>query len=536
MAYFKDLREYVKAVEGIGKLVRIKRKINKDTELQPLMRLQYRGLPPEERKAFLFENVTDSKGKNYHIPVVLGALAATRELYAFGMGCTVDQIWEKWAKVQTNLIKPVVVKNGPVHEEVHVGKGLLEHGGLEEFPIPISTPGFDASPYITSPYWVSKDPDTGVPNLGTYRAQVKSPVRTGMFCSSANKHLALHMAKIKKTGKPLEAAIVIGGPPSLGYVGVAAVPYGLDEFAVCSAIAGEPLELVKCQTVDLEVPAYAEIVIEGTIPTDEQEPEGPFGEALGYVGHREYTPYFNVTCITHRKNPLYQGFFSQYPPSESSVIRGTGREGALYQHLKNASKQPWIRGVACHESTGSSGLIVIQVAKTEQANIWQTLEEAQRWVYGNSASTKLLVAVDEDISIRDADSVNWALSFRMQPHRDCRIVETPARALMDHSVLPPEDLAKGNIGDKNALKYSRLLLNATMKWAYPPVSLPKKEFMDRALQIWKEEKLPPLKLKEPWWGYSLGFWPAEDDEDAALAVRGDYKIVGEKLAKQRRKV
>jgi 4-hydroxy-3-polyprenylbenzoate decarboxylase len=107
---------------------------------------------------------------------------------------------------------------------------------------------------------------------------------------------------------------------------------------------------------------------------------------------------------------------------------------------------------------------------------------------------------------------------------------------MDHSVLPPEDLAKGNIGDKNALKYSRLLLNATMKWAYPPVSLPKKEFMDRALQIWKEEKLPPLKLKEPWWGYSLGFWPAEDDEDAALAVRGDYKIVGEKLAKQRRKV
>lgn len=536
MAYYKDLREYLRVLADKGKLIRIKREINKDTELQPLVRLQYRGMAAEERKAFLFDNIVDSQGKRYNIPVVLGALAANREIYALGMGCRVDEIPDKWAEVQTNLIEPVVIDNGPVHEEIHVGSGLLAHGGLEEFPIPIATPGYDAGPYITAPYWVSKDPDTGIPNVGTYRAQVKSPTRTGVFLSSANKHLARHMAKLKKTGKPLEAAIVIGGPPSLGYVSVTAVPYGMNELAVCGAIAGAPLELVKCKTVGLEVPAYAEIVIEGTIPTDEVEPEGPFGEALGYVGHREYAPYFNVTAITHRRNPVYQGFFSQYPPSESSVIRGTGREGALYRHLKKACAQPWVLEVVCHESTGSSGLIALKVAKTEPANIWQTLDEAEKWVSVNSASTKLVVAVDEDINIRDADAINWALSFRMQPHRDCRIVVGTAKALMDPSVLSPEEASQRDARSEKVPQYSRLLMNATIQWSYPPVSLPKKEFMERALKIWAEEKLPPLKLKEPWWGYNLGYWPAEDDENASLAVRGEYRVVGDRIAKQRRKV
>lgn len=537
MAYYKDLRQYLKALEDKGKLIRIKRLLNKDTELQPLVRVQYRGLPPEERKAFLFENVTDSKGRKYNIPVVLGALAANREIYAFGMGCDLDRIHDVWAKVQSNPIEPVVVSSGPVQEEVHMGESLLEHGGLDEFPITISTPGYDAGPYITSPYWVSKDPETGIPNLGTYRAHVKSPTRTGIYMSSANKHLARHMQKLKKAGKSyLDAAIVIGGPPSLGYVSVTAIPFQLSEFAVAGAIAGEPLELVQCRTVDLEVPAYAEIVIEGKIPINETEPEGPFGEALGFVGHRGYAPYFNVTGITHRRRPIYQGFFSQFPPSESSVIRGTGREGALYKYLKTDCGHSWVAKVACLEPTGSTGLIAIEVTKTEQANIWKTLEEAEKWVAGNSASTKMLVAVDSDINIRDADSITWALSFRMQPHRDCRIVPGTTKAFTDHSVVAPEDLAKGNIGDRNVLVYSRLLLNATLKWPYPPISLPKKEFMERALQIWKEEKLPPVKLQEPWCGYSLGFWTDEEEQDAALAIRGDYQAVGDKLAKRRKKV
>lgn len=120
MGYPKDLREYLQLLEEKDKLIRIKREINKDTELYPLVKLQFRGLPKEERKAFLFENVVDAKGKKYKIPVVICALGASREIYALGMNCDPDKILDKWAEVQLHPIEPVVVDHGPVHEEIHI--------------------------------------------------------------------------------------------------------------------------------------------------------------------------------------------------------------------------------------------------------------------------------------------------------------------------------------------------------------------------------------------------------------------------------
>ncbi len=530
MAYYKDLREYIKVLEEKGKLVRIKREINKDTELHPLVRCQFRGLPEEERKAFLFENVIDSKGQRYKIPVLLCALGASREIYSIGMRCDVDEIPAKWAEAQLNPIRPIIISDGPIHEEVHIGDGLLEHGGLEEFPIPISTPGFDVAPFFTSPYWVSKDPETGIRNVGTYRAHVKSPTRTGVFFGGAYQHFARHLAISRKMGRRShEAAIIIGGPPSVGYVSVSKIEYGLDEFACAGGIAGEPLELVKCKTVDLEVPAYAEIVIEGTVSVDEVEPEAPFGESHGYMGQRENMPYFTVKCITHRKNPIFQGFLSQFPPSESSMIRGIGHEVTLYKYLRYDCKQSWVREVAFVESTGSH-TSVIKVAKTEQTNVWETLNKA------SGRGGKVIVAVDEDIDIRDDGAVNWAIYDRVQPHRDCRIDTGPGGGFMDQSLLPPGEAAKRDVRYLDMPTASRLLINATMKWPYMPVALPKKEFMEKALQIWGEVGLPQLKLKQPWYGYELGYWPPEQDEQAMMAVRGDYKLVGDILAKQRKKV
>ncbi|MFC1869695.1 hypothetical protein ACFLYE_00305 [Chloroflexota bacterium] len=243
-----------------------------------------------------------------------------------------------------------------------------------------------------------------------------------------------------------------------------------------------------------------------------------------------------VICITHRKNPMLQGFFSQFIPSESSVMKAVGREGAFLKYLKADCQQPWVLAVACHESTGATGLVVFRIAKTEQANVWKTLDEALKWASINLITNKMLVAVDEDIDVRDADSINWVLCTRMQPHRDCRIVEGPAKGFVDPSVLPQEEVEKVDMLDENRPTSSRLLVNATCKFPYPPLALPKKEFMERALQIWEEEKLPSMKLKEPWWGHNLGYWPDEEDEDARLAVRGDYNLVGEKMAKRRKKI
>jgi len=155
MAYHKDLREYIAVLRAQGTLYTIEREINKDTELQPLVRRQFRGLPEKERKPFLFQNVTDVKGRKYNGSVLVGAHAASRQIYALAMGCKPEEIMARWTEAQINPVKPRLVAQSPCQEEIHMGETLLQHGGLEEFPIPISTPGFDNAPYFTAANWVS---------------------------------------------------------------------------------------------------------------------------------------------------------------------------------------------------------------------------------------------------------------------------------------------------------------------------------------------------------------------------------------------
>ncbi len=526
MSYYKDLREHIKALEANNKLVRIKREINKDTELMPLVRWQFRGLPEEERKAFLFENVVDVKGKRYDIPVLVASHAASRQVYAIGMMCEPDEITDKWAEAQLHPIKPKIVKSGPVHEVVHLGNNLLEHGGMEEIPVPISTPGFDNAPYLTCANWVTKDPETGVINIGNYRGMIKSKTRVGCYFGES-RDMRIHWEKCQQMRKPLPAAIVIGASPAIGFTAVTRLPYGVDEYTVAGGIAGEPIELVKCQTVDIEVPATAEIVIEGELPTDFMERDAPFGEFTGYMGVSGAGHYFNVTCITHRRNPIYNAFISQFPPSESSKIKGIGDEASLYKFLRYECGLPVVN-VALHESSGSYNYCVIQMKKSHPAQPWQALYGAVAHTVGGN---KITVVVDEDIDPRDADAVNWALSFRIMPHRDIRFTQGKSMAL-DFSGFQPGE-AQPCPGYPGITGYSTLLIDATRKWDYPPVSLPKRQFMERARQIWEEEGLPKLNPKQPWYGYSLGYWTEENKEEAELALEGEHYQTGEKLARQR---
>lgn len=536
MGYYRDLREYIEALEKQNQLVRIKRPINKDTQLHPLARLQFRGLPEEERKAFLFENVLDSRGRKFDISVIVCALAGSTRIYSIGMMCEPEEIMEKWSQAQLHPIEPKVVNAGPAQEEVHRGDRLLEHGGLDEFPIPISTPGYDIAPYITSPYWVTKDPDTGIHNVGTYRAQIKSPLRTGIMIATTRKDIAVHWTRCKEKDKPLEAAIVVGASPAIGYTSVARLPYGVSEYSVAGGIAGEPLQLVRCKSVDLYVPAYAEIVIEGEICTHELEPEGPFGEALGYMARTSMMPYFTVKCITHRENPIWHAFLSQFPCSESSKLRQIAREAAIYKFLKHDQKISNAISVAAHESTGSAGLVVIQMKKPQQVEVEQVLEAMKKWFPIYNHNGKTLVVVDEDINPWDADAVNWAISYRVQPHRDCHVHIYTPKAFMDYSLMPPKGRDDLDVRYEHLPEASLLFINATIKWPYPPVSLPKREFMEEVIRLWQEEKLPSLKLREPWWGYNLGAWSMEEEEQATMATRGEYYRSGEILAQRRKKI
>jgi 4-hydroxy-3-polyprenylbenzoate decarboxylase len=523
--YYRDVREHLKALEERGKLTRISREINKDTELMPLVRWQFRGLEEKDRKAFLFEKVVDVKGRRYTMPVSVGTLAASTEIYSVGLMCRPEEIHERWTQAQLNPIPPVSVRSGPVHEVIWQGKDLLDGHGLDMIPVPISTPGFDNAPYLTSANWVTKDPETGIYNIGNYRGQIKAPNRTGGLF--AGQHMGQHWRKCMSRGVPLQAAIVIGVIPSIAYSATAKIPYDFDEYRLAGGLAGEPIELAKCVTVDLEVPATAELVIEGIISTDAVEPEGPFGEYPGYIGHRGVAPFMEVTCIAHRRDAIYTTIMSQFPPSESSKIKHTGTEKIIHKFLRYDSGNPAVLDVALHDEVSGSGqaYCVIKMRKTNVADVWRALNATAGFT---GSYAKVCIAVDEDIDIWDPAMINWAICFNVIPDKDVVVAKGKSPGLDPSSYPPGIPTHVSRMASASAL-----LIDATRPWPYPPVSLPRREFMERAKAIWEELGLPALKPRSPWHGYSLGDWTKEDEEEAELALRGEHFVTGEK-AKSRR--
>src|SRR5258706_11302725 len=259
---YPDLHEHLATLERAGLLVTVERSIDKDSEMHPLVRWQFRGgIEEPDRKAFLFTKVTDSKNRNYDIPVVVGALAASREIYRIGMGCALDKINETWTRAIAQPIAPRIVKDAVCHE--------MELKGLDEIPIPISTPGWDIAPFTTLSQYITKDPETGVQNMGIYRGHLKAPRRLGMNPSlELRPGIYTHWQKAKARGQKLAAAVVLGAPPCVAFTSAQKVPETLDELHVAGGLVGAPINVVKAKTVDLLVPAEAEIVIEGWIDTE----------------------------------------------------------------------------------------------------------------------------------------------------------------------------------------------------------------------------------------------------------------------------
>jgi 4-hydroxy-3-polyprenylbenzoate decarboxylase len=508
MSYYSNLHQYIEALDREGLLVRVQRPINKDTEMHPLVRWQFRGLEEERRRAFYFENIHDSQGNKYDIPVLIGGLAGSQRIYALGLNCKEHEVEEIWTRALEKPLEPVLVREGEVQEVVYDGEALVRSGGLYRLPIPISTPGFDNAPYLTAGCWVTKDPDTGVRNMGVYRGQIKGPLKTGIMWGSL-KHCAIHWEKCNKKGIPLDAAVVLGGPPCITYAAVQPVSYGIDEIALAGGLARAPLELVKCKTVDLEVPAHADIVIEGKIPSDYLEPDGPFGEAHGYLDPGDLNGVFEVTCITHKKNPVYVSMISQLTPSESSKIKQSAYETLALQHLKQDVGVAVLR-VALYEDLLNRQVAVIQMKRKDPDDTWRALEA----LLPSRVIHKVIVCVDPDIDPHDAQSLLWAIANRCQPHRDMKIV--PNRPLPWNPIRYVADGQRYDVND------STLLIDATLKAEFPPVALPKREYMQRARELWDELGLPKLSPRPPWHGYSLGLWSEESESQAERATAGDH--------------
>lgn len=512
---FADFRSYLTALEERGLLVRVSRQVNKDTELVPLVRLQFRGLPVEQRRAFLFENVTDARGRSFDSSVAIGTFASSREVYATALGGDVDDIASIWQRALSQPIEPVHVPTGPCKEVIVTGDDLDRTGGVDVFPHPISTPGFDPAPFLTSPFWVTRDPEDGEYNVGTYRGMIKGPRRVGLQMDTPSQHIAIHLAKARRLGKSLDVAIILGAVPAVGLASVQKVPYGVSEYAVAGGLMGQALEVVDCETVDLQVPAHAEIIIEGRIDPTMVEPEGPFGEASGYLGPRTWSPALEITCITHRRSPVVQAFISEFPPSESTLMRKIGFENVYRQFLRRGCNIDSVSDVCFYESSSCNMMFVVQLSNPSPGQAWQALYAASGY---EPSMGKIIIAVDDDIDPSDLESVLWAMSFRMQPHRDVRTLENK---------LPRLDPSAEPGGGATS---SALLIDATRSGPYPPTSLPAQEYMEAAQVLWQELGLPELSLATPWHGYELGAWSEENRSEAALALLGRYAETGSKLA------
>jgi UbiD family decarboxylase len=520
---YPDLHDHVLALAREGLLVVVDEPINKDTEMHPLVRWQYRGgIPEPERKAFLFTKPTDSKGRKFDCSVLVAGLAANPDVYRVGFGKPLEDIGRIWINAIANPIEPRMVENAPCQEVVTLGDDLDRDGqALDGLPVPISTPGWDNAPYLSAGHYITKDPDTGVQNVGNYRGQLKGPRCLGMNPSvELRAGIYAHWLKYKALGKPMPCAVVVGCPPAVSYAAVQKMPEHLDEVAVAGALAGCPINVVKAKTVDLMVPAEAEIVIEGFINTDLLEPEAPFGESHGYVNLQEYNAFMDVTAITRRRYPILTSFISQVTPSESSVIRRVAMEPVFLNHLQNVLGIRAVKRVAMHEPlTSLYAVIAIQFSRgVPETEVWRAL-------YGASSlhrfAGKWIIAIDEDIDPENADALFWAMSYRCQPQHDLKVLEH-------------KDAGHGPRGPRDNGESAAVLINALLKGTFAPVALPKREFMEQAKLIWQRLGLPPLKPEAPWHGYDLGHWPADLERQARMAVESNYFVLGTELAKLRR--
>ncbi|OGA53815.1 MAG: hypothetical protein A3F74_20105 [Betaproteobacteria bacterium RIFCSPLOWO2_12_FULL_62_58] len=293
----------------------------------------------------------------------------------------------------------------------------------------------------------------------------------------------------------------------------------MDELAVAGGLAGEPIRKAKCVTIDLNVPADAEIVIEGVIDPQVLEPEAPFGESNGYVALEAFNMPMRVTAITHKRSPVFTSIISQVTPSESSVVKKVAYEPLFLTHLRDNLSIRSVRRVVMHEPlTNLRPVIFVQFARdTPRTEVWRGLHGTATL---RPECGKIVIAVSEDINPESTDAVFWSLAYRSNPGEDVHIA--PYRRGVQGSQYGPSQ------------SESTMLIDATQKYAMAPLALPTRGHMENARTIWDELGLPALATRSPWHGYTLGDWTDTWERFARRATAGEWEQNGvETLARQR---
>lgn len=468
---FRDMRDYLAALEQQSLVKRITREVDRNWEVACLAKWMYQAFPIDQRFGMYFQNVKGSE-----IPVVTGALGACPASVAVALQCGVDEINDTVVAAMRNPIKPRRVDRGVCQDVVLTG----QDASLNVLPIITWTPGKDKAPYLTT-IVVTRDHDTGIANMAVYRTMVRDD-RTLVVNLSPNRQGTRNVQTWTYKGKKAPIAWVIATEPAVHLATVANLPYGRDEIELAGGLKGEPIELVRCKTIDLAVPANAEIIVEAEIAAGELDDEGPFGEFAGYMGQVEKRPVAHLTAITHRRDPLFYGYTSQMPPSESTTIQSLMNAGVILQTLRDHLGEQAVQDVWIDLTFG--GLLAHGiVAMTPQ---FPGHGKRVGRALADTTLLKRITVVDPDVDIRDPIHVDWALNSRFSPQRDTVIIDDVYVPLhIDPSVRD----ARGNV-----TQGSKIIIDATQKFDPGAFSLPPKEMMNRALGVWKECDLPEMQI------------------------------------------
>ena len=406
---FKDLREFIAYLEDRKELRRIRKPVDTKYEIAAYIRKTSDIKGP----ALLFENVNGSK-----IPVLGGAFA-TRKRGLLALEASEKEYAEKFHHALEHLMPPRKISSGPCKEVVLKS----EDADLSRFPIPIFSQN-DSGPFITAGLVISKDPESARSNTSIYRLQVHGARRMGVKAQQLHRQLRKAEAK----GEALPVAIAIGTDPVLMLASQWDAPYGVDELELAGALRGEPVEVVRAETVDLMVPATAEIVIEGYIQPQIREVEGPFGEVGGYSTPQFPKPVIEVTAITHRKDPIFQAALTGMPTTENHILRQIPMEATYYWELKK--RHPGVTAVHFPAAGAILFLVIIAVKQTY-------LYEARNAIASMFATrrNKIIIVVDDDVDIYDMEKVMWAVATRSRPEEDVVVFPRLSTSGMDPSAF-----------------------------------------------------------------------------------------------------
>lgn len=427
---FDSLSEYIDTLESVGKLHRVKAEVDTNLEIAEIMRrMMYSGNSP----AILFENV-----KGYDIPI-LGNAFGTMDLLKIALNLSdFREIGKRITdltklKIPSNLFDklkmlprlselgdyaPKYVESGGVTEIIET-----QNANLNSFPILKSFPD-DAGKFITFGLTITKHPETGIRNIGVYRIQIVNDQKAIMHWQT-HKRGAQHYELMKEYSKPIETAIVIGTDPSTIFSGIAPVPEGMDKFFFSGIVRKKGVKLIKCKTVDLEVPANSEIVLEGYVDPNEMRIEGPFGDHTGFYTPPESYPTFNLTCLMRRKNPIYLTTVVGKPILEDAYI-GKVIEQSFLPLIQMF--QPEVIDFSMPASGWFQGLAIISIKKKYPGQAKKVMMGL--WGMGQLSLTKIFVVVDHAINVHNINEVIWAITTKSDPKRDIIIIDnTPTDTL-----------------------------------------------------------------------------------------------------------